>query len=642
MLRVATLLVAVAVIALKVALLGAATEGGFVACYRSLVPPGDTQGCQRSFDDVLGLSGATKVDKSISFSGQTWDLSFFNDLVYNIQPLDGNLDRNDLPFEATWTGDADVPTPTTFRVRYTGQLTIDDGTQSIELPPQYQSPTTANVTLAAGSHHMKISYRFDDGHRIGGAPATAPVLDIPLEASNPLPWSVFAILIDVGVAILVVAATILTVRLIASYERWMLAAVLVAGCLGEGASLLLLHRSTVAYALPGIAVVITVVVLVWKRIGAHTLWLVSAFGGGCFAIVLYGLTPGYGVLSFNNDPLYYASFARSILVTGSLRAGESVFYFQPFYRYVLFVQSAVLGDGWALVFALAIAAIWFLGLYLAASLRPSLAALSFLGLAGLFLLTIIAQAVPYNVYARLSEYVAWIDLLLAAVLVLPPGPPRRLPWASVLLGMAVIIRPEMLPGAVAMFAIGAWRTGAGRFMLAGSIGLFLAVTCLPLLHNLYYGHTFAVFTSSKDLRDSFEFGFRDVLARPGSTVGRHVIMLLDLLTTGNRVLDLAIHAGQVLWLSAVVVAAMRRRLDALAVLAVPAAFALPFIVVQVEVYYPRHIIATYLMIWPALMIAASMLFRPQQMPQLSLDRLRIRLSRARHAPSPEADFPSAP
>ena len=49
-----------------------------------------------------------------------------------------------------------------------------------------------------------------------------------------------------------------------------------------------------------------------------------------------------------SDYLAYESFARSILDTWSLEAGEAVFYYQPFFRYLLFLvpwASNTVGGG---------------------------------------------------------------------------------------------------------------------------------------------------------------------------------------------------------------------------------------------------------------------------------------------------------
>src|SRR5438034_11598206 len=51
--RIPTVLVAVVVIGAKVLLFTTGTHGAFAACYKSLVPPGDAQGCQRSFNDLF-------------------------------------------------------------------------------------------------------------------------------------------------------------------------------------------------------------------------------------------------------------------------------------------------------------------------------------------------------------------------------------------------------------------------------------------------------------------------------------------------------------------------------------------------------------------------------------------------------------
>ena len=46
-----------------------------------------------------------------------------------------------------------------------------------------------------------------------------------------------------------------------------------------------------------------------------------------------------------SDPLAYESQARSILETWSLEGGEPVFFMQPAFRYVRFLERLVLGDG---------------------------------------------------------------------------------------------------------------------------------------------------------------------------------------------------------------------------------------------------------------------------------------------------------
>ena len=200
-----------------------------------------------------------------------------------------------------------------------------------------------------------------------------------------------------------------------------------------------------------------------------------------------------------------------------------------------------------------------------------------------------------------------------------------------------VVRPEMLPGAVVLLALGIWRTHSRGLPLVLGLSAFAVIVLLPLAHNLYYGHTFAIFTSSPNLQRNFEFTPAQALANPRATIGRHVAALLDLNTTGNRILDIVIHVGQLLWVGGVALSLSRLRSGsrsgwrALAVLALPFAFAIPFVVVQVEVYYPRHIIATYLMIWPALMVAAQILFPAEAIPRFDIGWLRSRLSRSRAA-----------
>src|SRR4051794_4738310 len=67
------------------AFLATARPPGFFGCYQSTLSPPPEGTCERSFDNPF-FRFATRVDKTIDFRPENWDLSFVNSLRFNFLP----------------------------------------------------------------------------------------------------------------------------------------------------------------------------------------------------------------------------------------------------------------------------------------------------------------------------------------------------------------------------------------------------------------------------------------------------------------------------------------------------------------------------------------------------------------------------
>jgi hypothetical protein len=306
------------------------------------------------------------------------------------------------------------------------------------------------------------------------------------------------------------------------------------------------------------------------------------------------------------DWLGTESFARTILESGSLRGGESVFFAQGGMRYVSFLSHAVFGDSDALIWTVALAALSFVAASVALAvserIRSSLKALSVVWLGAVLLLLLFnAHDVVALVRAGASEYPTWL-LLTVAVPLLFIARSRRL-WlaAAALLGLCTVMRANQFPAMVFLLGIlvaRTWRTDS-RLTVA-CVGTFFAIALLPLAHNLYYGHRFVLATTSEGPNqvvpwwEFFKIPFDPQL----STKFWHQlqgVLYVGPMARSSR-LGLVLHGLQLFWLAGIVGTALRwhsRSATARVLMLLPAMLLIPHLFYDVSTYYPRHIVAGY-------------------------------------------------
>jgi hypothetical protein len=636
-------------------------QPGFVGCYRPL--PAQGEQCASSFTNAFGQVAGTRLDTSIAFGASTnfrippaglstsnWNFMFANQTRFNYFEVGEPL-RDRLPFEASWRGRLDVPAGRSVVVRYVGQgmLTLD-GKES-GMPPSYGKLGTVLAATTGNDPELHLVYSFTHvvlNDQTVTTPYAALLVGLgaprgatPVQAANLVgpEWQALADAVDavtVAVLLLLCLGYFLTLGTAAlamlGLAAWM--------CLVFGAMPPLSAEAQYwVLVAPGLWLLVLLLVFFNKprqQAFLAAFFAVTAFAG-CAAARSAALSGAWGLNRVvydpvGNDPLTYMSQGYSILATGSLKGGETIFFYSPGYRYFLFLLHIVFGDGAAIasaaMFAGMYAGVAFVAIRLwrpppvgDGSARGTRTTLNSCGL----LLT----AVPYLIIAWfvsstgtgtfLSETLTWVALLFAGPLLLAPRRRADIVLGSALAGVAFLTRVDQLPGVLCLVVLSAVTIlPAGGTFLAGAskrslthlyLGcgvLLVFIAGLPALHNLYYGGRLVLTPGEATLPLNMPFPPSDVLKLLKSAVARStlfsqlrgVFVLPSEATFVRQPFPAAVHIMQVLWLGAVVVAvALRKSLNwrTSALLLIPVAFLGPYIFAQVYVYYPRHVVAGYLM-----------------------------------------------
>jgi len=616
-------IVAVAVLAgalaIKAGLFWSQGHAGFVACYASPAASSPSAGCERSFENPWNLFSTTRIDRTIDFGPDDWHLSFVNSLRFNYYPWTRGIpSRERLPFSATWFGTVAVREQTTLVVDYVGEGSVLVGRERLTLPPSYDGAARYALVLPAGRTPVAVSYRFDDGFRVGqrirGPYATLRLRTTaavdgtqrPLAGAGasgvgrPLGMAADAV-IGAGLALLALFYLTILAR-----DRWLLAGAvavsLVIAWVPSGSGQHNWARVAGLLALAGL--------LIHKgRRGRQRLLL--AFGAvvGWFWIeAVYGGEIGRVLVrAGGSDWLTYESYARSILESWSLRAGEDVFYFQPLFRYVRFLERLVFGDGEGLVVAWEMAALNVGLLWMFWSFGVKRASPRWRGLvanAAAVLLVLLVNSrndVEELVANGASESFTWMAFPVLVATLFGPSRRRLHRLGLALAALSLTCRINQAPALLWMVVVFlAWyqRPAGWRHVIAAA-ALFLVIVLWPLAHNARYGGQWVLGATSATIPDNLIVQPAQLL-HPGAalpaiwTLSEGVFYYgrgRDYFGGGR--LTLVLRGLQLLWIVAIAwtwAAPGGARGRRLALLCVPLLYLGVHLVYQVTSYYPRHII----------------------------------------------------
>jgi len=613
---------------------GDPAAGSFEACYRgALGVPGESQ-CAVSFENVWRTDSLTRLDADLDFApetsastaypGSSWNLGVVNDLEFNVDPdVAGAVDLTRFPFRVTWTGDARISAPGEVAFVYTGQGTARLGDTRVDLPPVYDGVGRVKAQVPPGTMPLVIEFAFTSTVS-QGEPEPGPYARFEVDGVAPAGPAVVATLVVVVTDLLVALAVVgtLAVGLLHARSRS-----LVPTLVGVGASLVVLavHLTSSAGVLPeSIRGQISPAAVVASGLMALTLTLRPELALpvgvpaalSVTAVDVMGRVGHLGEVLYRSrgdDWLTYQAFARTMLAEGPLRGAEDVFYYQPGFRYLLYLGRLGLGDGDALVAWVQVAGFALVALLLAstAARRGDRRVARWFSAAAVGALWAFAFTDWFMEKALdgLSEVPAWIGLLGLGVLLLRPVASRTGVWVAILAGGIALIRPNQLPAMAVLvpaYAWLLWRSGRpGREAVwrpvAVIVGLFAAVLLLPLAHNLAYGGAFTALPTGANTVEDLPLGrLADVAsdAEVRSIIVDKAKGLLHVGGTGfppgSSVLSpFALMQG--LWLAAVGLVTWtsrgRTRLVALAGLAWPFAFAASHLSYDIWIYYPRHVVA---------------------------------------------------
>lgn len=631
----AFLLLALLAGSLKTALYLSGTHTGFPACYSSPASAPTAGTCERSYENPFNRFAVTRLDPSISFDLYNWNLGFVNSNRFNYYAWEPNsIDRNRLPLTVQWSGDVRIAENQRIAITYTGTGQIQIGSTTAILPTSYQEARQLTLTPAPGIQPLAITYTFDDSYRLGDpAPGEYAILKIEIldPATGvqlplaPLPpaviWRILAALVDIITFLL--WASLLAVYVLLLKRRVIL--LLVVFLAGWG--------TMVAPAIPGLTHPRLLLLLMGalfaifffqRRVKHNLLFAFLCFASlGLFRVLMDSHGPGTVIVLFGGtDQLTYESFARTILETGSLRAGEDIFYYQPAFRYLVFLLHLLLGEGSNLSSALAVAllnwGILFLSLRLIQPTTRAGRRLFMLGIAFVILLLVSCSQVSFDLIMHgTSEYPTWIILSIALALILSARPEKTWWATSLLIGLGMIIRTNQVPALGLLYLLFVLRSSktSWRKIIPASLALLLFVFLLPAWHNLYYGGKFVVLPTSGNANVNLAIPPLQALTSLNNPETRAFLVqqIKDLAgftdlykLTMNLILPM--HVLQVLWLIACLTTFVRWRATgwtAKLILLLPVAFLSPYIFYSSWLDYPRHILAGLLAMGYGALVFAS-------------------------------------
>lgn len=365
---------------------------------------------------------------------------------------------------------------------------------------------------------------------------------------------------------------------------------------------LLTYRKIVRY--PLLFLLPTATVLASQKVFEHIYFNHPGEGQGWWGKLLY----------YWRDSDWYVAqgYARTIFTEGSLRGGESIFWFQSGPRYLALATRLLLGENDVLV-GLIFVTLGFLVVWLLAS-RFLEEHVDFVGrcvsVAVLFLLQIFLgdQIITAFGFVVSSEYPTWLIILGVSTLALRQQPESRTWFTSAVAGavaLTVHFRPNLIIVSFALLLLILLKTerrpDAPFARQNGfAIATFVAIVPLSLIHNLYYGQSFVPFASNAGI--NYAFNWTELFEGQTITDGIAVVWaqlrsLMYWRVPHDPNFAIFFWGSQFAFVLAISMRVRRGLLKSWqsVYLLIPVTYVGPMLKFQYESYYPRHLVAASLL-----------------------------------------------
>ena len=312
------------------------------------------------------------------------------------------------------------------------------------------------------------------------------------------------------------------------------------------------------------------------------------------------------------DWTIHAANTRSALFRGLLFGNEPVFYLQPGYRYFAPIFHYLFGDGdvrlsIAVMFATLVGFVLLFNIFIENAIKATDKFIGCILLSGiLFFAT--SWVTSYFILVQTTEIPTWPLMLFGSYFAIQHKNSKvGLTLPGIMFGLAVCMRPNQIIGHVVLLLGLSLVIDFGvapakklihltqRFVVMGM------VSSLPLLHNLYFGNQFVVFSTSR------AGGSFDISAAPD-----HILRYLYVFSRPLRSGDLTSQGimglpgsgySKSIWIAMAVfllvwILSVAQTLRAqkvwlfLFVILVPVSYLLP--IIPYHAYFPRHAVAFWL------------------------------------------------
>lgn len=602
------------VILFKLALLVSGVYDGFLACYRTPLRTPANGKCELSYNNPFFRNQATRIDKTINFREKEWGLSFINDNFFNYYQWEpGNILRDRIPLDITWMGNGKFLSNQELIVTYVGTGEIKIGNSITYLESSYQNPYSRTIVVPQGQVPLEINYHFDDGYRTGQSkqPGPRPMMIIEvgkpeghfslLKIKTPLIfWKIIALISDAVFVISIIALFLFYLNLLWE-ERWSIYLMTLVGLIS------FLGFPDYGYVAPSILFLF----LYYKKHDHYQFILMY------FLVVIFGMLsalhqfPNLNYVFYRSagqDMLTYESFARNILETHSLQGGEPIFFYQPFYRYVLYAAHMLFGDGDALILASELAILnfaCFSAVYKVIKKRISISKYqktAALVAATMLIIFLNSQNARWLIQG-ISEYPTWIFLLFSFYFFNSVRTIRNWIFTVMLLALSFITRTNQFLGIslfFLIFFIWVWKVKKRNALIG--LFLFIGIVSLPAWHNFFFGGQFVLLPTSSNIAVNLVLSpgqFFNQFNNPDTQriFWNQMHILIGLSPEAEWMTTLSMQIIMILWLTAVIwgIRNIKRNLLLnLLFLILPIFYLGVHIFYVSDSYYPRHLTVGYI------------------------------------------------
>jgi hypothetical protein len=312
-----------------------------------------------------------------------------------------------------------------------------------------------------------------------------------------------------------------------------------------------------------------------------------------------------------DDWLTYESFGRSILETGSLEAGESIFRHETFIRYIKFFEHILLGDGdgWTSSFfigALNFGVFYFFDRLYTQGVLSFSKKLLLLGIElNVFLLMNLEIVVKF-IYKDASEVPPWVALPMILALLTLSSKSGKWLLGTVLLGFSAITRSTYLPAmgfVFFVFLVILIRKQKHLLVLFQYSLVIMVILLLPLVHNLYYGGKAVLFRETEQISVNAAVTLNDWLsAIKNSEFVNTILERLQVIfyfpnAYSESTDGIMFHGVQLFWIIAILYSIVfwkKVSWDNKLLVLLPAFYLGIYFFFMIGIYYHRNIVAGHL------------------------------------------------
>ena len=259
----------------------------------------------------------------------------FNNIIHPLEPS-----RSWLSFEVDWTSDKNTSVDNQVKVLYVGEGTLMIDQEIIILEPSYNKINLLDIFIPKDSI-VEINYLYRFNGLTNSIP-NIPYASFSLIGNDDIPLNLFETKLEnnlSNISLLLFIIVLIIYIFSLNYKKYLIALYLLSSMLIYYLILNISNSYTDYFEI--LILVISIVLVLGKKIKnlseAYILIIFNTISSiknaNLESNVLYSIG--------GSDPLKYESWSQQIIISKSLEGGESIFFYQPGYRYILSILRLI-------------------------------------------------------------------------------------------------------------------------------------------------------------------------------------------------------------------------------------------------------------------------------------------------------------